>query len=362
MPRIPTRLILQAYQHNNLLPLLLRECRTLDLAKNELRWLREHALRVVKSAATDHVQARTPIPCFRTLLKTMCVVRSRGVPLQYILGDQPFGDLDIKCARGVLIPRHETEAITYHTANLILDEITKYRVGSRGASTPLRILDLCTGTGCIPLLLHSLLSPHFSNLSITGIDISTVAIKLARENSERNVRLGLLSERALTEVSFRHGNVLEYAHDGSTLNKVFQDMPAPRFPNRELGCDVIISNPPYISPDDYRNGTTSRSVRMFEPKLALVPPEYSSAPMLHGGDFRIEDLFYYHIAAIIARFNVGLTVLECGSRLQAMRVATFCENVFQRRSETSRAVVNIWSVTGIDTHPYAVLIHMSASK
>ncbi|KAL2830624.1 S-adenosyl-L-methionine-dependent methyltransferase [Aspergillus pseudoustus] len=353
MPRIPTRLIVEAYQHDALLPLLLRECRTLDSAKHELRWLREHALRV-KSEATPHFS--------RTLLRTMCVARSKGIPLQYILGDQPFGDLDIKCTRGVLIPRQETETITYHAAKLILDKLSKDGGGGIDKNRPLRIIDLCTGTGCIPLLLHSLLSPHFPKITITGIDISTVAIGLARENRERNVRLGLLSKRALTDVNFQHGNVLEYADHTSALNKVFQDVRVPPSPHLDLGCDVIISNPPYISPQDYRNGTTSRSVRMFEPKLALVPPEESSTPLLGERNFQIEDLFYYHIAAIIAKCMVRLTVLECGSRLQAMRVATLCRNILQKRSETSGATISVWSVTGVDTHPYAVLIQMSLNN
>ncbi|KAL2837330.1 S-adenosyl-L-methionine-dependent methyltransferase [Aspergillus pseudodeflectus] len=358
MPRIPTRLILQAYQHDTILPLLLRECRTLESAKNELRWLREHALRVSESTTTERVPTKAPVPYSRALLRTMCAARSRGVPLQYILGDQPFGDLDIKCKRGVLIPRHETETITYHAANLILQDMANGLFGDNNEKTPLRILDLCTGSGCIPLLLHSLLAPHIKNLSITGIDISSAAVRLAEENHERNVHLGLLSDRALEEISFRQGNVLDYAHDLSALANVLH-MPAGRTPDLELGCDVIISNPPYISPVDYRNGTTSRSVRMFEPKPALVPPESYSGPMLHVDDFRIEDLFYHHIAAIVASSRARLAVLECGDRLQAMRVASLCTKILQGSGEPSRAAVDIWSVSGIDTHPCAVFIHLS---
>ncbi|KAJ0413997.1 S-adenosyl-L-methionine-dependent methyltransferase [Aspergillus carlsbadensis] len=360
MPRIPTRSILQAYQHDAILPLLLRECRTLESAKNELRWLREHAVRVAESTTTEQVPARAPAPYSRVLLRKMCVARSRGVPLQYILGNQPFGDLDIKCKRGVLIPRHETETITCHAANLILRDVANGLFGSNDEKTPLRILDLCTGTGCIPLLLHALLAPRIKNLSIAGIDISSAAIRLAKENHGRNVHLGLLSDRALKEVSFRQGNVLDYARDFSALANVLHHMPAYRTPALELGCDVIISNPPYISPAEYRNGTTSRSVRMFEPKPALVPPEYYySGPMLHVDDFQIEDLFYHHIVAIVASSRARLAVLECGNRLQAMRVASSCREILQGRGEIARAVIDVWSVTGIDTHPCAVLIHLS---
>lgn len=100
MPRIPTSVLIRAYQETPLLPLLLQECRTLSSARNELRWLRERALR-------DSQSPRRGSRGWRTRLRSMCQQRSRGVPLQYILGDQPFGDLEILCQRGVLIPRFD---------------------------------------------------------------------------------------------------------------------------------------------------------------------------------------------------------------------------------------------------------------
>lgn len=99
MPRLPTCLLLRAYQENPLLPLLLKECRSLESARNELRWLQEHALR-------ESRQATRTRSGWRTRLRAMCHKRSQGMPLQYILGDQPFGDLEILCRRGVLIPRY----------------------------------------------------------------------------------------------------------------------------------------------------------------------------------------------------------------------------------------------------------------
>lgn len=106
MPRLPTSLLLWAYRENPLLPLLLRECRTLDSARNELRWLQERALRDTHQHSRQVTGTRLG---WRTRLREMCHKRSRGVPLQYILGDQPFGDLEILCRRGVLIPRCEAE-------------------------------------------------------------------------------------------------------------------------------------------------------------------------------------------------------------------------------------------------------------
>lgn len=107
MPRIATVAILQARTQHPLLPLLLRECRSLPSAKNELRWLYERALCIVRSMSKCQPSGtKQRVHGWRSLLKSMCLARSRGVPLQYILGDQPFGELDIKCTRGVLIPRY----------------------------------------------------------------------------------------------------------------------------------------------------------------------------------------------------------------------------------------------------------------
>lgn len=104
MPRVPFSLIRAAQRENYLLPILLKECRTLDSARNELRWLRERAVH-----SQSLPRSKTG---WRERLESMCQMRSQGVPLQYILGDQPFGDLEILCRRGVLIPRsaHPTKA------------------------------------------------------------------------------------------------------------------------------------------------------------------------------------------------------------------------------------------------------------
>lgn len=92
------------------LALLLKETKDLESAKNELRWLKEYNgeirndsyikgdRKIVKDDKTiDH-------PLHDSLLE-LCHRRSKGEPLQYILGSQPFGELDIKCEPGVLIPR-----------------------------------------------------------------------------------------------------------------------------------------------------------------------------------------------------------------------------------------------------------------
>jgi methylase of polypeptide subunit release factors len=98
MPRLPQFLLLQAQNVSPLLPLLVRATRSLSSAQNELRWLREHALKASK--ARGHSPNR-----YQQLLLRLCQQRMKGVPLQYLLRSQPFGDLDILCRPGVLIPR-----------------------------------------------------------------------------------------------------------------------------------------------------------------------------------------------------------------------------------------------------------------
>lgn len=72
----------------------------------------------------------------------------------------------------------------------------------------MKILDLCTGTGCIPLSLYSLLSESFPSLEFLGVDISEKALNLSRKNLEYNIAKGHLPEGAKHRVSFQKGDVL----------------------------------------------------------------------------------------------------------------------------------------------------------
>ena len=96
MPRIPHALLLRAYKISPLLPFTLRATRDLPSAINELRWIREHV---------EEFKFPSPLRGQEKLLE-LCKRREWGEPLQYILGSQPFGELEIKCRPGVLIPRY----------------------------------------------------------------------------------------------------------------------------------------------------------------------------------------------------------------------------------------------------------------
>ncbi|KAJ5204048.1 uncharacterized protein N7498_004927 [Penicillium cinerascens] len=351
MPRIPVSVLVKAYRRNPLLPLLLKECRSLDSARNELRWLRERALRDSRLPG----RLRGSWPGWRARLRSMCLWRSRGFPLQYILGDQPFGDLEILCRRGVLIPRPETESYTVEAARLIRQALAQEEPGSPGTRS-LRVLDLCTGTGCIALLLHALLASHFKDMIVLGVDLSPIALNLAQKNLDHNVDKGLLSRRASTDIHFQRADVLGRSDSSipaveEVLPKYFSQSGALSEPSATR-CDLLISNPPYISASEFRDGTTARSVRLFEPRLALVPPATGST---EDAQDRPEDIFYRRILTLSIKLQAKVTVLECGDMTQAGRVVEMYTAMTSSHSDHSSA--EIWPSTERDLaangfHPY----------
>ena len=164
----------------------------------------------------------------------------------------------------------------------------------------LHILDLCTGTGCISLLIHSLLVPQIPKLQVLGLDNSPRAIALARRNLKHNLTSGHLSVRAKSEVSFVEGNIFAF-DDNPHFDEIW---------------DILISNPPYISPENFR-WRTARSVRNHEPKTALVPSSFS----LTSDDITIGDTFYPRLLAIAGKVQAKLLLMEVADLAQARRVA-----------------------------------------
>lgn len=99
MPRLAHRLLRAAAEEHPLLPLLLRPCRDLPSARRELQWLTEHAIKPPNSKGMRKRKEWWP------LLLKYCQDRGQGKPLQYILGSEWFGPIELKCQPGVLIPR-----------------------------------------------------------------------------------------------------------------------------------------------------------------------------------------------------------------------------------------------------------------
>lgn len=269
-------------------------------------------------------------------LARLVAERAGGKPLQYIIGNQPFGNLEIICRPGVLIPRPETETYTEELGRLIL---SMARTGAENKSllerNQIRILDLCTGSGCIALSLHSILKPPPGtrpvdprlpkaaiDVRILGIDISKDAIKLARDNLKHNISKGLLHPDAEKDVVFIKENVLKIAQGEKKIvigDKTVKVEKQSKGENTSQ-WDVVISNPPYISALGYALKTEA-SVRKYEPVQALVPdlaPEDGSRdPLRTSGS---GDQFYMPIIRIARDVQAKLIAMEVGDTEQATRV------------------------------------------
>lgn len=177
---------------------------------------------------------------------------------------------------------------------------TSFKDHQEGGDRRLQILDLCTGTGCIPLLLHAMLSPYIRDLTIMGVDISQRVVSLAKQNLDWNIHEGHLQPVAKEQVIFEQGDVFS---ESSPI---------------EGQWDIVISNPPYISPQGF-NKDTSHSVRKYEPKLALVPPV--RLPSQQPLSDRVQgDLFYPKLLQIASNVNAKLVLMEVDGRSQAVRV------------------------------------------
>ena len=177
-----------------------------------------------------------------------------GIPVQYIVGNTNFYGYDFKVNRNTLIPRFETELLVEKTYNYIKKYFNKDNI---------KILDIGTGSGCIAITLNKLLN----NGDITGIDISSEALEIAKENNINNN----------TNVKFIESNI---------------------FSNVSDKYDVIISNPPYISYDDTE---VMDIVKNNEPHLAL----YAKDNGLYFYDKIIKDSSKYLNDKFIMAFEIG---------------------------------------------------------
>lgn len=106
MPRIPPLAVRQAHRLSPHAAHLLPVCRDLPSALNEARWIREHVVQIQKDPSSSSPgQKEHGLVDEEDKMESLCRRRARGEPLQYVLGTQPFGELEMKCRPGVLIPR-----------------------------------------------------------------------------------------------------------------------------------------------------------------------------------------------------------------------------------------------------------------
>ena len=179
----------------------------------------------------------------------------KGEPVQYIVGDVDFYGNIIKVNKNVLIPRRETEELVEKTMEYIKELFPKQNIS---------MLDIGTGSGCIPITLKK----YFPNSNISAVDISQDALNVAVDNSiSNNVNINFILSNLFENVSGKY--------------------------------HCIISNPPYIKEDE----EIMDIVKNNEPHLALYAPNeglYFYEEILKEANKYLEDKF-------IIAFEIGET-------------------------------------------------------
>lgn len=215
---------------------------------------------------TDEEEAR-----FRALLAR----RLEGMPLAYLLGEWDFYGRTFTVTPGVLIPRPETEEL--------VEEARNYLSGKE------KVLDLCTGSGCVGITL----ALELPELAMTLGDVSDAALAAARENAKR--------------------------YPAANVRVLYDDALAPS----EERYDMIVCNPPYVALSD----PLSEEVARHEPALALFGGE-------DGLDF-YRAILRYRLSLLPSG---GRIVFECGetqSRKVAHILETFGAKAIRIRTDLS---------------------------
>ena len=167
-----------------------------------------------------------------------------GIPFQYVLGETFFYNVLLKTDKRALIPRPETE------------ELVDWIVSDHNKEQGLRILDIGTGSGCIPLAIKSALP----DAKVIGLDVDIEAMSLANENA---ISLDL-------DVEFLQHDIL--SKDGLTKE-----------------WDIIVSNPPYIPVKE--KSQMAKHVLEHEPELALFTTDDNPLVFYEKiADFAVEKL------------------------------------------------------------------------
>ena len=175
-------------------------------------------------------------------LKTALERMGSGEPLQYVLGFEWFCGAKFNVREGVLIPRPETEELVML--------VSKYYKGRN----KLKVLDICTGSGCIA---YSVASELGNDAQVWGCDISDTALEIAGGQK-------ICGKDGQVRVNFFKCDVLS-AEAKDTIKVAAGD-----------GFDVVVSNPPYIC--EQEKSLMRSNVLDFEPHLALFVPD--SDPLL----------------------------------------------------------------------------------
>ena len=227
-------------------------------------------------------------------LEEIIIRLQKGEPVQYVLGEADFAGRTFHVEPGVLIPRPETAELCQWIEK---DMIEKLIVSSGDSSEDSpedssgnspqatddarRILDICTGSGCIAITLGL----NIPNSEVTGWDISEDALRIAQGNVEM-MKAG--------NVRIEHQDALALRKAANTTE--ISDSEPDSSPSKDW--DLIVSNPPYIC--EKEKADMEKNVLEHEPSLALFVPdedplkfyraiaEYASSALKSGGALYFE--------------------------------------------------------------------------
>jgi len=191
------------------------------LARHVLTWTREQMI----TRRRDPLPAGTNEAAFDARFNALVARRAEREPIAYIIGHREFWNLEFEVTRDVLIPRPETE--------LIVEETLALNGHAALGDAPV-IVDVGTGSGCLAVAL----AHELPRARVIAIDVSTVALHVAKRNADRHG----VSPR----ITWHAGSLLEPV-DGKV--------------------DLIVSNPPYVPLGDAE--TLPADVRDYEPAVAL---------------------------------------------------------------------------------------------
>src|SRR4051794_33634982 len=163
-------------------------------------------------------------------MRTLVQRATEEEPIAYLTGRAHFFNLEFEVTRDVLIPRPDTETLVENVLQTVRHQ--------PGMESP-RVIDLCTGSGCIA----AAIAHHLKTATVLATDISPAAVKIARRNIEQ---LGL-ADRVVVE----EGDLF------APLQHLVDVQP----------FHLIVANPPYIRTSDL--ASLDRSVREYEPLQAL---------------------------------------------------------------------------------------------
>ena len=212
-------------------------------------------------------------------LEEIIIRLQKGEPVQYVLGEADFAGRTFHVEPGVLIPRPETAELCQWIEEDMAGKSTvssgdssedsskdSPEVSPQATDDAKRILDICTGSGCIAITLGL----NIPNSEVTGWDISEDALRIAQGNVEM----------------MKAGNVRIEHQDALALPKAAE------------AADLIVSNPPYIC--EKEKADMEKNVLEHEPSLALFVPdedplkfyraiaEYASSALKSGGALYFE--------------------------------------------------------------------------